>query len=119
MEIDPKGPEDGDFPVNHGGSTQSIRLSSVFRNVRWWSDTHPGHEMIVLGFQGGIDTGEESMGLFRDLLREFFEDPSPLTDAGPLFSLEDWVAGMTAALDQDVIDAVSELTSRSRRRDFP
>ncbi len=92
--------EDGDFWVNHSETTQSVRLSSMLRNLRWWSDTHADHEMIVVGFQWGVGSDEATMNEFNALIDEFLVGPSPVSDAGPLFSLADWVREMTAALDE-------------------
>jgi hypothetical protein len=92
--------DDGDFWVNHSETTQSVRLSSMLRNIRWWSDTHADHEMIVVGFQWGAGSDEATMNEFNALIDEFLVGTSPVSDEGPLFSLSDWVQEMTAPLDE-------------------
>jgi hypothetical protein len=99
----------GDFLIDHSGATQSVRLSSVLRNIRWWSDTHPGHEMIVIGFQWGAGTSAQTVEELNDLLAEFLVDASSVTATGPLYSLTDWLAETTASLDQPNRDAIAAL----------
>lgn len=113
MELDVKHPVgDGDFVVNHSNATESVRLSSLLRNVRWWSDTHPGHEMIVLGFQWGAGTDGEVIPNLNALIDRFLAGPSPLSETGPLYALADWIAEMTAPLSSDVQSAIADLTPR-------
>ncbi|MHA1567950.1 MAG: phosphatidylinositol-specific phospholipase C domain-containing protein, partial [Alphaproteobacteria bacterium] len=103
---------DGDFWVHHGGSTGRVRLSGLLRNVRWWSDTHPEHEVIVLGWQWSTDAGPLEMADLRALLAEFLEDPSPLVETGPLYDLDTWLANLIAQLDEPTRQAITALTPR-------
>ena len=113
LELDVNGvTDDGDFLISHGGSTGTFRLSSAFRNLRWWSDTRPDHEVVVIGFQWGVGASPEVMAALRELLAEFFEDPSPMTETGPLYSLADWLDELTVNLDQTTRDALLALSPR-------
>ncbi|MCZ7586796.1 MAG: hypothetical protein M5R36_27580 [Deltaproteobacteria bacterium] len=110
IELDDHGPVGDDILINHSGATQSIRLSSVLRQIRWWSDTHPGHHPLVVGFQSGTSTDTPSMDLLRSLLTEHLKDASYVTGAGPLYSLEDYVEDKIAGLDSDTRDALRALS---------
>jgi len=117
MEIDVnETTTDGDFLINHGGLTNSIRLSSIFRNIRWWSDTRPGHPPIVLGFEWNVETTETEMAALRALLDEFLIASSPLTADGPLYSYDDWLTERLAALEPAAREYVASLTPRDAVR---
>ncbi|NLH48563.1 MAG: hypothetical protein GX444_08155 [Myxococcales bacterium] len=101
---------DGDFLISHSETTNRVRLSSVFRNVRWWSDIHPGHPPINLGFEWNVGTGEAETAALRALIEEFFVEPSPLTAAGPLLDLAAWTDERVTALDEATQGAIRALS---------
>ena len=104
--------DDGDFLVNHSNTTQNVRLSSMLRNVRWWSDTHPDHEMVVIGFQWSVGSDAENVANLNLLLDEILVAPSPLTETGPLYSRDQWVLDLTKNLDGDVTVDLLDLLPR-------
>lgn len=107
---------EGDFLINHNGYTNSLRLSSIFRNIRWWSDTRPGHPPIVLGFEWNAGMGETEMAALGALIEEFLIAPSTLADDGPLLSYDDWLAGRLAGLDEPVRTYVTALAPADAMR---
>jgi hypothetical protein len=100
---------DGDFLIDHSGTTGWIRLSSVLRNLRWWSDTRPGHQPLIIGFQWGVGDSPEVMADLEALIDEFLIGPSPLTATGPLYSLDDWFDERLANFPPDTADVVRAL----------
>ncbi len=104
--------DDGDFLVNHADTTQSVRLSGMLRNIRWWSDTHQDHEMVAVGLQWSVGSGDQNVADLNDLVQEFLIGPSPLTEVGPLYSKDDWIRDLAGELDQNTIDDLMALTPR-------
>jgi len=108
--------DDGDFWVHHNDSTGRVRLSSLLRNLRWWSDTHPDHQPIVLGFEWNVGTGTEEMDDLRALFAEFLVAPSPLTETGPLYAMRDWLDELLLNLDSATREEIDALTPRELAR---
>ena len=107
---------DGDFLVNHSDASEGVMLSSVLRNIRFWHDTHPGHQPLVVGFQWGVGSSTQVMNDLFALLDEFLVGPSPLTDIGPLLSRDDWLNDLLTPLGQTTVDEVTDLTPRNQVR---
>ena len=113
VEIDVTEPDGlGDFWVNHAGASQSVHLSSLLRNVRWWSDTRPDHQPIVLGFQWGAGTDPQVLNDVSAMLQALLVDPSPATDSGPLYCLEDWMDDLFAPLSPEARETLAALSPR-------
>lgn len=110
MEIDvTKSDGRGDFLVNHSGLTHDVRLSSILRTVRWWSDVHPEHEMIILGFEWNAGTDRKEMDDFRTLIDRFLIGKSGQTDRGPLLDQAAWLEQITLPLAEKTRSALAGL----------